>query len=86
MEQLVARGVLGVEEWSQALGREVRQARESGRPDDLENHYLCVLAALERLSQRKNLVASGELEDRKAAWRDAFETTPHGKPVTLGKV
>ena len=41
---------------------------------------------LDRHLQLGNAAQLARVATLKAAWRDAFETTPHGKAVTLGKV
>ncbi len=71
-------------EWAEALGAEIDAARASGDPDLGDTYYRHWLAALERLAAEKGLAQSGELGARKAAWKRAFLTTPHGQPVVLG--
>jgi hypothetical protein len=38
---------------------------------------------LENLAERKRLAAPPELTARKQAWARAYESTPHGQPVSL---
>lgn len=71
-------------EWAEALGAEIDAARARGDPDLGDTYYRHWLAALERLAAKKGLAQSGELDVRKAAWRRAFLSTPHGQPVVLG--
>ena len=40
-------------------------------------------ASLEALATRKSIVTQSMLDARKKAWAEAYEHTPHGKPVTL---
>ena len=42
-----------------------------------------MLSALEALATRKSIVTQSMLDARKKAWVEAYEHTPHGKPVTL---
>ena len=70
-------------EWAQTLGAEIETARARGDPDLGDTYYHHWLAALERLVAEKGLTESGELGDRKAAWKQAYLHTPHGQPVTL---
>ncbi len=70
-------------EWAEALGAEIDAARASGDPDLGDTYYQHWLAALERLVAEKGLTESGELVDRKAAWKRAFLHTPPGQPVEL---
>ena len=37
------------------------------------------------LTAEKGLSDAPVLEERKAAWADAYRHTPHGKPVVLGR-
>ncbi len=80
---LIAAGVITPQEWAETLGQEIRKAQGAGDPDDGSTYYLHVLAALERLAQEKDMTDIGELMTRKQAWVEAYESTPHGKPVVL---
>ena len=72
-------------EWSEALGAELRLAGENGVPDDGLRYYEHWLTALERLVLQRGLIDAGALQARKAAWAEAYRTTPHGKPVELAR-
>ena len=76
-------GIITAFEWSGALGAAIKRARVAGDPDEGNTYYHHVLDALETLIHEKNLVSADELSNRKAQWRDAYLTTPHGQPVTL---
>lgn len=76
-------GAIGAAEWSNALGAAIRAAQAAGDPDDGSTYYHHVLAALETLVAAKGLAGLGELATMKAAWTEAYATTPHGQPVTL---
>ena len=66
-------------EWAQALSAEL-----AGDPaDDGSRYYEHWVAALERLAIARRLAGADELDRRKDAWREAYEVTPHGKPVEL---
>ncbi len=66
-------------EWAAALS-----AQLAGDPaDDGARYYDHWVAALEGLVAGRRLAAPDELSARKAAWRDAYLRTPHGKPVEL---
>ena len=67
-------------EWAEALSAEL-----AGDPDDDGSRYYDHwVAALERLAVARRLAGAEELRERKEAWREAYEHTPHGKPVELG--
>ena len=76
-------GVITATEWSEALGAAIKHAQAAGDPDQGATYYNHVLDALEMLMQEKGLVPAEELSTRKAQWKEAYLTTPHGQPVTL---
>lgn len=80
---LVAAGRFSAADWSNALGAEIARAEAAGRPDNAETYYRCALEALEHLAKAHDLTDSTALGVRKAAWIEAYEHTPHGKPVEL---
>ena len=70
-------------EWAEALGTALREARDSGDPDDSPNYYRCALRALEMLVALHAPQVSMSLADRVEQWRRAYRNTPHGQPVEL---
>jgi nitrile hydratase accessory protein len=70
-------------EWADTLAAVLREARERGEPDDGSHYYDHWLAALERLVTAKRVLRISDLEQRKAAWAEAYHATPHGQPVVL---
>ena len=85
-------------EWAAALADELKAAADRGEPDfepkspvrrasavgdDGSRYYEHWLAALERLVVEKGLSDRAALAARKEAWIEAYERTPHGKPVEL---
>ena len=81
--RLSAQGHFTWSEWAAALAAQLKTAAERGEPDDGSRYYEHWLAALEQLVTEKKLTGSVELRERKAAWVDAYQRTPHGEPVTL---
>ncbi len=81
--RLVELGRLSAAAWSEALGREIRRGAAAGEPDTAASYYAAALRALERLAVANGMVEEGELAARKRDWIEAYETTPHGKPVQL---
>jgi nitrile hydratase accessory protein len=76
---LADRGLYSLSEWSDMLG-----ARLRARPaDDGHAYYEAVLEAVEALIISKGAASADELAKLKHAWEDAYEHTPHGKPVEL---
>ena len=73
---LHARGAFSWNDWSQALGAAIAEAPAAP-------YYERWLVALERLAVGRDLTDETELAVREAAWRRAYEATPHGKPVIL---
>jgi nitrile hydratase accessory protein len=76
---LAERGLFSLAEWSDALGAAIK----SRGTDDGARYYDAVLEALETLIVRKGAASPADLEQMKEAWREAYETTPHGRPVAL---
>jgi hypothetical protein len=58
-------------------------AATRGEPDDGSRYYHCWLTALEHLVVAKRLSDPAALLARKEAWAEAYQRTPHGKPVEL---
>ena len=81
--RLCERGYFSWQEWTQALGAELKAAADRNEPDDGAHYYHHWLAALERLVAAKGLASHSELAARKDAWADAYMHTPHGQPVEL---
>jgi nitrile hydratase accessory protein len=70
-------------EWADTLGGVLREAQERGEPDDASRYYSHWLLALERLVTAKQVLSASALKRRKAAWIQAYLSTPHGQPVDL---
>jgi nitrile hydratase accessory protein len=81
--QLSAQGHFTWNEWAAALSAELQLDAQRGVPDDGSRYYHCWLLALEQLVVAKHLSERGALLARKEAWAEAYERTPHGKPVEL---
>ncbi|MDE2836553.1 MAG: nitrile hydratase accessory protein [Chloroflexota bacterium] len=71
------------DEWATTLSEEIRAAQHAGDPDLGDTYYRHWLRALERLCRERGLVSDTEASHRKEAWRRAYLSTPHGKPVDL---
>ncbi|MGD9507147.1 MAG: nitrile hydratase accessory protein [Geminicoccaceae bacterium] len=80
---LIEAGRLSTGEWAAGLGSAIARAQAAGDPDDGSTYYAHVLDALEELAVAKALTTRHALATRKEAWRAAYATTPHGKPVEL---
>ncbi len=70
-------------EWADTLAAVLREVRERGEVDDGSHYYDHWLVALERLVTVKQLLSASDLDRRKAAWSQAYLSTPHGQPVEL---
>jgi nitrile hydratase accessory protein len=70
-------------EWAAALSEALKSAAHRGEPDDGSRYYECWLAALEQLVTARGLTDPAAMVARKQAWVDAYQHTPHGKPVEL---
>lgn len=71
------------QEWAAVLCEQIALAQADGDPDLGNTYYQHWLAALETISQKKNLSNEDELTTRKSQWHAAYLNTPHGKPIEL---
>ena len=69
--------------WAEALGFELQSAARAGAADNADTYYLAVLGAVEKLLRQIEIIGRDELDARVEAWRQAYLSTPHGKPVEL---
>lgn len=76
---LLERGQIDANTWAETLGAEIRKRLASGAADTTETYYMALTDALEAVLS----VEDQELANIVEAWRTAYETTPHGKPVLL---
>lgn len=70
-------------EWAAELAEEISAAQERGDPDLGDTYYHHWLAALEKLTEKKEITSAGELGKRKRQWDAAARRTPHGQPILL---
>jgi len=82
--KLSEQGYFTWNEWAAALADELKAAADRGEQDDGTRYYEHWLATLERVVTAKGLTDPAALLARKEAWADAYQHTPHGKPVELG--
>jgi nitrile hydratase accessory protein len=76
-------GCFSWNEWAATLAGVLREVRERGEVDDGSRYYDHWLAALEHLVIAKQVLSASDLDRRKAAWTQAYLSTPHGQPVEL---
>ena len=81
--RLSAQGLFTWKEWASTLADELQAAVARGEGDDGARYYHHWLAALERLVVGKGVCDAAALLARKEAWAEAYQRTPHGKPVEL---
>lgn len=80
---LSRQGHFSWKEWATALADELKASSARGEPDDGSHYYHCWLTTLERLVIEKGLSDTAALLAGKEAWAQAYQRTPHGKPVEL---
>jgi nitrile hydratase accessory protein len=76
-------GVIGKDEWAEALGTAIREAQAAGDPDRGNTYYGHWVHALEELLETKGVASHEQLDALAHAWQDAAERTPHGRPIAL---
>jgi nitrile hydratase accessory protein len=79
------RGLIGADEWAQALGAAIRRAQQRGDPDDGSTYWQHWLDALESLLVAKGLATADVVHALEHAWAAAAERTPHGQPIVLSE-
>ncbi len=73
-------GAFNWNDWSTALGAELK----SGHYEDSEDgYYSAWLTVLEHILCENAMTDAAELAARKRAWDEAARATPHGQPITL---
>lgn len=77
--ELAAHGLYSPAQWSERLGAKLRASADTGN----NAYYRAVLEALESLIVEAGAASVRELAQTKENWRDAYRSTPHGKPVVL---
>jgi len=82
-DALVDAGMVTAMGWAEALGFELQSAARAGAADNADTYYLAVLGAVEKLLRQIEVIGRDELDARVEAWRQAYLSTPHGKPVEL---
>lgn len=80
---LAASGLFAWTDWSAHFGATLAQVRDAGGPDDGSDYYDVWLAALEVFLAERRHADPTQVSAIKAAWTDAYRTTPHGDPVEL---
>ncbi len=83
VDQMITDGRIPAALWSQTLGRELRDADNEGKPDDIDTYYAAVLAAFETLLEQIPELSMQAIDDTEKAWEQAYLNTPHGQPVVL---
>jgi nitrile hydratase accessory protein len=77
------KGLFSWQEWAAVLSEQIALAQAGGDTDRGNTYYHHWLAALETISQQKNLSNEDELLRRKSQWTAAYLNTPHGEPIEL---
>ncbi|MEO0822451.1 MAG: hypothetical protein AAF074_18745 [Pseudomonadota bacterium] len=79
-QALVANGTLPAALWTATLASTLRRRLAAGAA---ETYHAALAETLATLLVRQGLLCEQVIEARIAAWRTAYECTPHGQPVTL---
>ena len=70
-------------EWTEAIGKQINKATQTGQIDGSDDYYNLWLQALIELISTKGITDSEAISDVQKRWADAYRNTPHGKPVKL---
>ena len=84
---LIQSNQLSATDWSNTLGEQLKITQDvtDGDQDAKENYYQAALNALMQLIDNKTIISHNQLHNREEDWRNAYLSTPHGKPVVLKK-
>ena len=83
-QAMIERGCFSSSQWADALGTALRAAEADGwSPDTDDTYYTAALSALEVLSSAEASISAADVAERKREWEEAYQRTPHGKPVEL---
>ncbi len=76
-------GIFTWDQWTRALTDAVASAAVHGPATGGSDYYEAWLKALETLTLELGLADLEALSALKTAWAEAYDHTPHGRPVTL---
>ena len=80
---LAATGTFTWPDWAAHFGKTLDQALNAGGPTDGSDYYDVWLVALESFLIAHDHADRESLDELRAAWMDAYLSTPHGVPVEL---
>lgn len=80
---LARAGVFAWPDWSAWFSAALAEADKAGSPKDGSAYYDIWLTAFEGFLADRKLADAQSLSDLRAAWTQAYLTTPHGAPVKL---
>ncbi|MCG7573864.1 nitrile hydratase accessory protein [Phaeobacter sp. CNT1-3] len=75
--------------WAEWVNRFSTVLRQHGAERSLnggEDYFNAWLATLEAFLRDRGMASAAQVEHTRAAWEEAYLTTPHGAPVTLKQV
>lgn len=70
-------------EWTQSFAATARENQAGPGSSEATAYWRNWIATLERIMTEKGFGGPEQLDRLTAAWRTAFETTPHGQAVEL---
>ena len=83
---LSERGLFTWPDWAEAFGATLKRHGAARELDGGEDYYAAWLETLERLLEDLGEAAPVEVRALKAAWEEAYLSTPHGAPVRIDPV
>ena len=76
-------GVFTWSDWALRFGETLARHGRSKSLNGGEDYFAVWLETLEEMLTERGIAAAEDLAALKAAWSDAYLTTPHAKPVRL---
>ena len=74
-------GLFSWKEWTEAIGREIKDRPQRADEDANTAYHRQWLSTLEGILCRHGLISPSEVSDVMEHWRRSYVSTPHGSPV-----
>ncbi|WP_053005822.1 hypothetical protein [Kiloniella spongiae] len=83
VDALITENVITPVNWSESFGKNLNAAYQKGDPDNLDTYFSAALTTLEKLITDQCEITKTDVTKKHEDWRQAYLSTPHGKPVQL---
>ena len=77
-------GHIGWADWATRFGATLRRHGLARELNGGEDYFAAWLETLEKVLAELGMAAPAQVDEMRGRWEEAFLSTPHGQPVTLG--